>query len=89
MQLTEENIRRIARQEGSRSASNAVTNIMTGGQTVGNSRHATDADHATEADHAAKADHATDADHAAKAADLDENGSKKFLRKDQDDATEH
>lgn len=48
---------------------------MTGGQTVGNSRHATDADHATEADHAAKADHATEADHAAKAADLDENSS--------------
>lgn len=42
---------------------------MTGGQTVGNSRHA------TEADHAAKADHATEADHAAKAADLDENSS--------------
>lgn len=62
---------------------------MTGGQTVGNSRHATDADHATEADHAVKADHATEADHAAKAADLDENGSKKFLRKDQDDATPH
>lgn len=55
--------------------------------------HAAEADHAIEADHAAEADKAKEADHATKAAGLDNdvqaNLDGRYLRKDQDDSTEH
>lgn len=85
MQLTEEQIRRIARQQGSKSASAAISNIMAGNQSVANARHANEADHAT------NADNATEAAHAASAAALDDDSAvwdklkQLFLSKTDDD----
>lgn len=98
MQLTEDQIRRIARQEGKKIV-NGGGMVIGGGSGSGSSDYAREAQHAKEADHAAsadkatEADHAKEADHATKAAGLDDAAQtaldNKYLRKDQDDETEH
>lgn len=94
MQLTEYQIRRIARQEGKKII-NGGGGMVIGGSTSGSgsAETAREAQHAKEADHAASADKAKEADHATKAAGLDDDAQtaldNKFLRKDQDDETKH
>ena len=99
MQLTEDQIRRIARQEGKKIVNGGSGMVIGGGSASGSSETAREAQHAKEADHAAsadkatEADHAKEADHATKAAGLDDAAQtaldNKYLRKDQDDETEH
>lgn len=91
MQLTEDQIRRIARQEGKKIVNGGSGMVIGGGSASGSSENAREAQHAKEADHAASADKATEADHAAKAAGLDDGAQtgldNKYLRKDQPDET--
>ncbi len=93
MQLTEDQIRRIARQEGKKIVNGGSGMVIGGGSASGSSENAREAQHAKEADHAASADKATEADHATKAAGLDDGAQtaldNKYLRKDQDDETKH
>ena len=105
MQLTEEQIRRIARQEGKKIVNGGSGMVIGGGAASGSSENAREAQHAKEADHAlqadkaasadkaTEADHAKEADHATKAAGLDDDAQtaldNKYLRKDQDDETKH
>lgn len=98
MQLTEDQIRRIARQEGKKIV-NGGGIVIGGGSGAGTAETAREAQHAKEADHAASADiadqaneaaHAANADeasHAESAANIDTGSSfwKKVLRKDSDD----
>jgi hypothetical protein len=92
MQLTEDQIRRIARQEGKKIV-NGGGMVIGGGSGSGSSDYAREAQHAKEADHATSADKAAEADHATKAAGLDDAAQtgldNKYLRKDQDDETTH
>jgi hypothetical protein len=92
MQLTEEQIRRIARQEGKKIV-NGGGLVIGGGSGAGTAETAREAQHAKEADHAASADKAAEADHATKAAGLDDDAQtaldNKYLRKGQDDETTH
>ena len=99
MQLTEDQIRRIARQEGKKIVNGGSGMVIGGGSASGSSenareaQHAKEADHALQADKAASADKAKEADHATKAAGLDDDAQtaldNKYLRKDQDDETTH
>lgn len=93
MQLTEDQIRRIARQEGKKIVNGGSGMVIGGGATSGSSENAREAQHAKEADHATSADKAKEADHATKAAGLDDDAQvaldNKYLRKDQDDETTH
>lgn len=99
MQLTEDQIRRIARQEGKKIVNGGGGMVIGGGSGSGSSenareaQHAKEADHALQADKAASADKATEAEHATKAAGLDDDAQtgldNKYLRKDQDDETDH
>ena len=99
MQLTEDQIRRIARQEGKKIVNGGSGMVIGGGSASGSSenareaQHAKEADHALQADKAASADKAKEADHATKAAGLDDDAQtgldNKYLRKDQDDETDH
>ena len=105
MQLTEDQIRRIARQEGKKIVNGGSGMVIGGGSASGSSENAREAQHAKEADHAVsadkaasadkatEADHAKEADHATKAAGLDDDAQtafdNKYLRKDQDDETKH
>lgn len=94
MQLTEDQIRRIARQEGKKIVNGGGGMVIGGGSGAsGSSETAREAQHAKEADHATSADKAKEADHATKAAGLDDAAQtaldNKYLRKDQDDETEH
>ena len=92
MQLTEDQIRRIARQEGKKIV-NGGGGVVVGGSGSGTAETAREAQHAKEADHAASADKAKEADHGTKAAGLDDDAQtaldNKYLRKDQDDETTH
>lgn len=69
MQLTREQIRRIAGQAASSVATGIVARIANGTTAAGQ------ANYATEAGHAAEADHATDADHATSTDAIDEGGT--------------
>lgn len=100
MQLTEDQIRRIARQEGKKIVNGGSGMVIGGGSGASGSsenareaQHAKEADHALQADKAASADKAKEADHATKAAGLDDDAQvaldNKYLRKDQDDETTH
>ena len=93
MQLTEDQIRRIARQEGKKIVNGGGMVIGGGSGASGSSETAREAQHAKEADHATSADKAKEADHATKAAGLDDDAQtaldNKYLRKDQDDETTH
>lgn len=98
MELTEEQIRRIAKRTAraeAQSATAQVANIIGGGSVPSSTeaQHAKEADHAAAADTATTADTAKEADHAKKAAALDddalENFDNKYLHKDQDDETTH